>query len=569
MDTDFLAKFVRGGRELTKLGVLLATATTLTLTPAAVAGADELTPATFSYTGAEQTYTVPAGVTSVNVVATGAAGGAGVSISGAGAGGAGADGAQASGDLPVVPGEKLYAEVGGSGGVGSFFEPGSAGYNGGAIGGGEMFGIGNDGGGGGGASDVRSCSISSECPGSGTLESRLIVAAGGSGGGGGGEYNGGNGGGAAASGITGSPGAGGTNSGGGGGGAGVGSGGAAGSPGSGCGNTAAGSGTLGAGGVGGLSITGGGGGGGGYYGGGGGGGGCGNGFRGGGGGGGGSSYGPSGTSFSVDTSGSASVTITPILGPAVQVNSSSLSFPSQAQTTVSAPQTVTITNTGGSPLKVSGVAFEGADAEDFLLSSSTCDSAVAVNASCALSVRFVPQGEGAREATLLIESNDAASPAKVTLSGTGGHLPQGPPGTNGAQGSPGTNGSNGAVGTAGVAGATGAQGPAGPQGLRGPAGKVELVTCKTVTKKRKHKQLCTTKPISGTAKFTVSSTATRAMVSRGGLVYATGALVATNRGGPSLELNDVRPLSAGRYTLTLQIRHGLRWRVSWTEITID
>lgn len=272
------------------------------------------------------------------------------------------------------------------------------------------------------------------------------------------------------------------------------------------------------------------------------------------------------------------MTITPIPGPTVQVNSSSLNFPSQAQTTVSAPQKLTITNTGGSPLEVSGVAFEGANAEDFLLSSSTCGSAVAVNASCALSVRFVPQGEGAREATLLIESNDATSPARVTLSGIGGHLPQGPPGTTGAQGSPGTNGSNGsngrngAVGTAGATGAngaTGAQGPAGPQGLRGPAGKVELVTCKTVTKKRKHKQLCTTKLISGTAKFTVSSAATRAMVSREGLVYAKGALMATRRGGPNLELNDVRPLSAGRYTLTLRIHHGLRWRTSSTEITID
>src|SRR5438270_9121875 len=52
----------------------------------------------FSYTGSEQTVTVPAGVTSIHVVAIGAPGGSSRS-------GSGGLGAQASTDLSVTPGE--------------------------------------------------------------------------------------------------------------------------------------------------------------------------------------------------------------------------------------------------------------------------------------------------------------------------------------------------------------------------------------------------------------------------------------------------------------------------------
>ena len=117
---------------------------------------------TFKYTGVQQTFTVPAGVTDVHVVATGGAGGT------APAGGApGGRGAVVSANVAVTSGT-LYVEVGGAG-AGA-----TGGFNGG---GGEVPGA--YGGGGGGASDVRT--ISSSAP--KTLESRLLVAAGGGGGG--------------------------------------------------------------------------------------------------------------------------------------------------------------------------------------------------------------------------------------------------------------------------------------------------------------------------------------------------------------------------------------------------
>lgn len=201
---------------------------------------------TFLYTGTEQSFKVPAGVTAVGVVAIGGSGGRGAGPGG----GLGGEPAEVSGNLPVTPGETLYVEVGGNGLDASPAIGGFGGFNGGGNGADQA-------GGGGGASDVRIQSRpSGDSPFS--LNSRLIVAAGGGGGGAGtGASAGGNGGSAGSDGGT----------------ANGATGGAAGSTtggGTGCGGVC--NGGLGVGGSGsvGLAGSGGGGGGGGYYGGGGG-----------------------------------------------------------------------------------------------------------------------------------------------------------------------------------------------------------------------------------------------------------------------------------------------------------
>ena len=133
----------------------------------------------YSYTGVEQTYTVPAGVTAVTITAVGAPGGSGprntntTPTPGAYPGG---DGASVTATVAVTPGETLYVEVGGPGGsTDCSLDPVvSPAFNGGG---------GNGcGGGGGGASDVRTCSIST-CSLS-SADTRLVVAGGGGGGGG-------------------------------------------------------------------------------------------------------------------------------------------------------------------------------------------------------------------------------------------------------------------------------------------------------------------------------------------------------------------------------------------------
>ena len=271
---------------------------------------------TFTTPG-ERGLNVPAGVTSMHVVAVGGSGGAGGNDPGPG--GSGGAGAVASADVPVSPGQLIFVEVASNGSNANVETGGAGGNNGGADGGNSSGGTNcHAGGGGGGASDLRTSRYTEP----GSLASRL-VAAGGGGGGGGATFGtgsfGGNGGSSGSSG-SGTPGASGhytmTGAGSGGGGATPttqGTGGAGGGPAV----TTGGDGSLGAGGSGGASdlnqcAGSGGGGGGGAFGGGGGGASFDGGADGGGGGGGSSAFATQTTNRSVagDTTGTPSVTLT-------------------------------------------------------------------------------------------------------------------------------------------------------------------------------------------------------------------------------------------------------------------
>jgi Glycine rich protein len=132
---------------------------------------------TYSSSGSEDTFTVPAhGVTSIHVALVG------------GQGAAGGYGATVAGDLAVTGGEVFYVEVGGNGQapVTTCGPGGVGGFNGGGTGGVGGGGCAKGGSGGGGASDLRTCSRSAgSCSGGGTsLDSRILVAGGGGGTGG-------------------------------------------------------------------------------------------------------------------------------------------------------------------------------------------------------------------------------------------------------------------------------------------------------------------------------------------------------------------------------------------------
>jgi hypothetical protein len=148
------------------------------LTMAWVAPSAQATTQAFTYTGAEQTFKVPGGVTSIHVVAIGGSGGSGNASGGAAA--------KVIGELEsLTPGQTLYVEVGGRGKASG--EGGAGGFNGGAAGGSP------NAGGGGGASDVRTSPLASGL----APDHRIITAAGGGGGGGNGMETGGGTGGAA------------------------------------------------------------------------------------------------------------------------------------------------------------------------------------------------------------------------------------------------------------------------------------------------------------------------------------------------------------------------------------
>jgi hypothetical protein len=135
----------------------------------------------------DQPFVVPDGVTSIHVVAIGGKGGKGAHNSAPGG-----FGAVVSADIAVTPGQTLFVSVAGNGGDASQGVGGSGGLNGGGAGGNSGTATaGKAGGGGGGLSGVRTSA--------GYLFSSLILASGGGGAGGGASVGGMGGGGAGGS----------------------------------------------------------------------------------------------------------------------------------------------------------------------------------------------------------------------------------------------------------------------------------------------------------------------------------------------------------------------------------
>ena len=94
------------------------------------------------------------------------------------------------------------------------------------------------------------------------------------------------------------------------------------------------------------------------------------------------------------------------------VSTNTLSFAAQAVSTTSTAQTVTLNNTGNTPLAVNGVSVTG----QFTFSHN-CPASVAAGASCTANVVFAPTSMGAQSGTLTI-ATDAGSKT-VALNGTG------------------------------------------------------------------------------------------------------------------------------------------------------
>ncbi|MFI4992788.1 MAG: choice-of-anchor D domain-containing protein, partial [Solirubrobacterales bacterium] len=225
------------------------------------------------------------------------------------------------------------------------------------------------------------------------------------------------------------------------------------------------------------------------------------------------------------------VSITYLTPSTATPDKDTLSFDAtQPLETLSPPQTITITNEGGNPLVINAENFAASNPgvssdhpEDFLIDSSSCQGPIGYQESCQLIVRFSPQAQGARTATLQVASNAAASPTVVTLMGTGGTLPQGPPGAPG------------------LSGATGQKGPAGAAGKQGATA---VYVCHRRKGRGKFVIACFVRILSAPHALT------SATLTRGGVVYARtapGAIAA----GQQLVLKARRRVSAGRYTLIL------------------
>jgi len=99
--------------------------------------------------------------------------------------------------------------------------------------------------------------------------------------------------------------------------------------------------------------------------------------------------------------------------------SPALNFGNQNVGTTSAPQTITVTNTGNSTLSVSSVTITGANASDFKETNTCTTTQVAPQATCTISVTFTPSISGTENATVNITDNAPTSPQTTTLTGVG------------------------------------------------------------------------------------------------------------------------------------------------------
>lgn len=105
---------------------------------------------------------------------------------------------------------------------------------------------------------------------------------------------------------------------------------------------------------------------------------------------------------------------TEVAKPRVQFSPTSLSFEEQTLNFISAPQLVTLTNTGSAPLSISSLT---SNSSEFIVSD--CGNSLGIAKSCVIQVSFRPTVVGQRNGEITLVSNAPGQPHKVTLSGIG------------------------------------------------------------------------------------------------------------------------------------------------------
>jgi hypothetical protein len=98
---------------------------------------------------------------------------------------------------------------------------------------------------------------------------------------------------------------------------------------------------------------------------------------------------------------------------ALVLNPSSVTFPGTLIGATSAAQVVTVSNTGGQSITLSGEAVTG----NFAIAANTCAASLAANTGCSLSIIFTPSAAGARTGALTVI--DSAGTQTIQLTGTG------------------------------------------------------------------------------------------------------------------------------------------------------
>ncbi len=267
-------------------------------------------------------------------------------------------------------------------------------------------------------------------------------------------------------------------------------------------------------------------------------------------------FSPDGSLLAVANYGSDSVSVFSLLASGFSAPVPT-EFPTTAEGTTSAPETITLTSTLSDAQQITGFAFDNIDNDggDYIVSSDTCRGTVAGAGSCTVDVKFNPQeASGVSRSDLIVYSTDTANgdryTTEVPLSGEAGPLP---------------------TGAAGPAGPIGPVGPAGPVGKTGPPGppgaaRIPVLRSRSTTRRvtvdvrgKRRKELLTTRTLSGKltstpVKFTVKKLSV--LLSRGKVTFAEGTAVRDAAGVWKLTLHSTRSTPKGTYTLTLRGANG-------------
>jgi hypothetical protein len=100
--------------------------------------------------------------------------------------------------------------------------------------------------------------------------------------------------------------------------------------------------------------------------------------------------------------------------PVIGLTPTSLTFAAQKVGTSSAPQVVTLTNPGATPVKVTSITISGDYSE-----TNNCPAKLTVGKSCTINVTFSPTQTGPRTGTLSIKDSVLSSVQKIALTGSG------------------------------------------------------------------------------------------------------------------------------------------------------
>ena len=92
-------------------------------------------------------------------------------------------------------------------------------------------------------------------------------------------------------------------------------------------------------------------------------------------------------------------------------------FPDQTIAVASAAKLLTLANTGGANVTISGVA--SSNAAEFAIGASTCAGDVVPGGTCSFAVTFTPSATGARSSSITIASTGVGSPQAIAVSGNG------------------------------------------------------------------------------------------------------------------------------------------------------